>query len=122
MGILFLPILILIMYFMLIRPQQKRAKEQRQLLEAIDVGDDVVTTAGIYGRIAELDGGTLFLKVSDNVEIKITKESIAGLVNYDEGDADDDVDLDLVEDTVDEDTVGEGIVEDELVDEDVVDE
>lgn len=113
MGILFLPILILIMYFMLIRPQQKRAKEQRQLLEAIDVGDDVVTTAGIYGRIAELDGGTLFLKVSDNVEIKITKESIAGLVNYDDGDSDDDVDVDLVD---------EDVVEDELVDEDVVDE
>ena len=62
-------------------------------------------------------GGTVFLKVSDNVEIKITKESIAGLVNYDEGDDDDDVDVDLVDDVVDED-----IVEDELVDEDVVDE
>ena len=113
MGILFLPILVLIMYFMLIRPQQKRAKEQRELLEAIDVGDDVVTTAGIYGRIAELDGGTVFLKVSDNVEIKITKESIAGLVNYDDGDSGDDVDVDLVD---------EDVVEDELVDEDVVDE
>ena len=112
MGILFLPILIVIMYFMLIRPQQKRAKEQRELLDALDVGDDVVTTAGIYGRVAELDGGTVFLKVSDNVEIKITKESIAGMVSYD-----DDVDVDLVDDAVDDD-----VVEDELVDEDAADE
>jgi len=92
MGILFLPILILIMYFLLIRPQQTRAKEHRQLLANIDVGDDVVTAAGIYGRVSDVDGETLFLQVTDNVELKITKESVTGLVNYDDEPEDEYVD------------------------------
>jgi preprotein translocase subunit YajC len=89
MGILFLPILILIMYFMLIRPQQQRAREQRELLEDLEVGDDIVTAAGMYGRVSMLDGGTVFIKITDGVEIKITKESIVGLVSYDEEEDDD---------------------------------
>lgn len=92
MGILILPILILIMYFMLIRPQQQRLKEHQRLLATVDVGDDIVTSSGIYGRISELDGDTLFLQVADNLEIKITKESVAAMVNYDDAEADDLVD------------------------------
>jgi preprotein translocase subunit YajC len=92
MGILILPILILIMYFMLIRPQQQRMKAHQRILAALDVGDDVVTSSGIYGRISDVDGDTLFLLVADGVEIKITKESVAGLVTY--GDVDDLVDDD----------------------------
>ena len=81
--IIFLP-LIAIMYFLMIRPQQRRVREHSQLLASVDVGDDVVTSAGIYGRVSELDGDTLFLQVSDSVELKITKESITGLVSYDD--------------------------------------
>jgi preprotein translocase subunit YajC len=92
MGILILPILILIMYFMLIRPQQQRMKEHQRLLAAVDVGDDIVTSGGIYGRVSELDGDTLFLQVADGIEIKITKDSVAGMVNYDDAEADDLVD------------------------------
>lgn len=84
MGILFLPALILIMYFLLIRPQQKRTKAHQQVMTNLDVGDDIVTSGGIYGRISDLDGDTLFLQVSDTVELKITKESVAGLVSYDD--------------------------------------
>lgn len=92
MGILILPILILIMYFMLIRPQQQRMKEHQRLLAAVDVGDDIVTSGGIYGRVSELDGDTLFLQVADGIEIKVTKESVAAMVNYDDAEADDLVD------------------------------
>jgi len=92
MGILILPILILIMYFMLIRPQQQRMKEHQRLLAAVDVGDDIVTSGGIYGRVSDLDGDTLFLQVADGIEIKITKESVAAMVNYDDAEADDLVD------------------------------
>jgi preprotein translocase subunit YajC len=81
--IIFLP-LIAIMYFLMIRPQQRKMRDHRQLLASVEVGDDIVTSAGIYGRVSELDGETLFLQVSDNVELKITKESIAGLISYDE--------------------------------------
>ena len=92
MGILILPILILIMYFMLIRPQQQRMKEHQRLLAAVDVGDDIVTSGGIYGRVSELDGDTLFLQVADGIDIKITKDSVAAMVNYDDAEADDLVD------------------------------
>lgn len=90
--IIFIPLL-LIMYFLMIRPQQRRLREQQELLASIEVGDDVVTSAGIYGRVADLDGETLFLQVSDTVELKVTKESIAGLVSYD-----DEVEDELVDD------------------------
>ena len=81
--IIFIP-LILIMYFLMIRPQQRKMRDHQQLLASVDVGDDVVTSAGIYGRVTDLDGDTLFLMVSDSVELKVTKESIAGLVSYDD--------------------------------------
>ncbi len=81
--IIFIP-LILIMYFLMIRPQQRRMREHQELLASIDVGDDVVTSGGIYGRVSDLDGDTLFLQVSDSVELKVTKESIAGLVSYED--------------------------------------
>jgi preprotein translocase subunit YajC len=82
MGILIFPVIILAIYFMLMRPQQKRVKQQREMLAALDVGDDIVTESGIYGTISDLDGDTAFLMVADGVEIKITKGSIAGLVVY----------------------------------------
>lgn len=94
MGILILPALIVIMYFMLIRPQQRRMKEHRELLSNLEIGDDVVTSAGIYGRVSDLDGETIFLQVSDTVELKITKESVAGLVSYEDETEDELVDDD----------------------------
>ena len=84
MGILFIPILLVIMYFLILRPQQKRLKDQRAMLNLVDVGDDVRTDSGIYGTISDLDGDTIFLMIADGVEIKISKASIAELVSYDD--------------------------------------
>lgn len=89
MQFILLPALVVLMYVLLIRPQQKRAKEHRDLMNAIDVGDDVVTSGGIYGRVSELDGETIFLQVTDSVELKVTRESVAGVVSYDDDDSDD---------------------------------
>lgn len=94
MGLLiFLP-LILIMYFMMIRPQQQRLKNQRSMLAELDIGDDVVTEAGLYGTVSDLDGDTVFLMVADGVEIKITKASIASMIEYGEPEDDPDPDDD----------------------------
>ena len=86
MGILFIPILLVIMYLLILRPQQKRMKEQRAMLSVIDVGDDVRTDSGIYGTISALDGDTVFLMVADGVEIKISKASIAEMIQYNDED------------------------------------
>lgn len=80
----FIPLIVIMlaMWALLILPQQRRAKAHRQMLAALDVGDEVVTSSGMYGTIAEFDGGTVFLAVSDTLEIKITKESISERVVY----------------------------------------
>jgi preprotein translocase subunit YajC len=66
----------LIFYFMIIRPQQKRAKEREKLLSNLEKGDKVVTNGGIYGVIAGLEEKTALLQISDNVKIKIDRSAI----------------------------------------------
>ena len=80
--IVFLGVMMAAMWALLILPQQRRAKAHRELLSALDVGDEVVTASGLYGEITEFDGETVFLAVSDGVEIKITRSSIAERVVY----------------------------------------
>lgn len=67
----------LIFYFMIIRPQQKRAKEREKMLSALQKGDKVVTSGGMHGTIAGLDEKTVLLQVSDNVKIKFERSAIA---------------------------------------------
>ena len=80
----FLPLIILViaLYAIVFLPQQRRAKAHRELLSRLEVGDEVLTSAGIYGVVSEFDGGSVFLAVSDNLEIKVTKESITERVVY----------------------------------------
>ena len=67
----------LIFYFMIIRPQQKRAKERDKLLSNLEKGDKVVTSGGVHGVIAGLDEKTALLQISDNVKIKIERSAIS---------------------------------------------
>jgi preprotein translocase subunit YajC len=66
-----------IMYFFMIRPQQKKAKDQKKFLDEIKKGDDVVTIAGIYGRVAEIEGETISLEVERGGRIKMSKSAIS---------------------------------------------
>lgn len=66
----------LIFYFMIIRPQQKRAKERDKLLSNLEKGDKVVTNGGIHGIIAGLEEKTALLQVADNLKIKIDRSAI----------------------------------------------
>ncbi|MFL6202208.1 MAG: preprotein translocase subunit YajC [Thermoanaerobaculia bacterium] len=68
-----------IFYFLLIAPMRKRQKALSQMVEGLKKGDRIVTSGGIYGEIAGLDGDTVILKVADNVRIKLAKSAIAGL-------------------------------------------
>lgn len=90
----FIPLIIImgVMWALLIVPQQRRAKATREMLSKLEIGDEVLTSAGIYGQIAEFDGPTVFLAVSDTLEIKVTRESIAERVVYSEAEADAEVD------------------------------
>jgi preprotein translocase subunit YajC len=81
----FLPLIFLfvIFYFLLIRPQQRKAKETEKMIDALQRGDAVVTSAGIYGRIGRIDGEIVTLECNDKVRFKISKRSITGKVEPD---------------------------------------
>jgi preprotein translocase subunit YajC len=70
-----------IFYFLLIRPQQKKAKEQQNLLNELKRDDAVVTTGGIYGKITGVTDTIITLEIAPNVRIKVTKSSIAGMAS-----------------------------------------
>ncbi|MGE4293808.1 MAG: preprotein translocase subunit YajC [Desulfovibrio sp.] len=76
-----LPMLVLmfaIFYFLLIRPQQKKAKQHKEMLAAMKVGDKVMTGGGFYGRITEIDQDILTVEIAENVRVKINRGYIAG--------------------------------------------
>jgi len=72
-----LPIFILVlMYFILIRPQSKKLKEHKQMLTELKVGDEISTAGGLLGKIIKVGESYIQLKISDNVEIKLQKSSV----------------------------------------------
>jgi preprotein translocase subunit YajC len=90
-AIIQLGILLLIpfaMYFFMIRPQRRRMREQQELQRSIEVGDEVVTTSGVYGTITGEDGDSRFwLEIDDDVQIRIARAAISGKVDPDEVDS-----------------------------------
>ncbi len=76
-SLLPLILIFVVFYFLLIRPQQKKAKDHQLMLESIKKGDKVVTAGGIYGLVESVGTNTLSLKVAENVKIKIGKGYIA---------------------------------------------
>jgi preprotein translocase subunit YajC len=70
-------LIFVIFYFMLIRPQQKRAREHEALVKGVKTGDKVVAAGGILGIVANVKETTIVLKVADNVKIEVQKASIA---------------------------------------------
>ncbi len=73
--------IIAFMYFLVIRPQKRRTAQLQTLQSNLKPGDEVVTMAGIYGIVTELeDGGTLLLEVSEDTEIRVAMASVSGLV------------------------------------------
>ena len=69
-----------IFYLLLIRPQQKRQKEQQSMIAALRKGDRILTTGGIYGTVVGIKENIIVLKVAENVKIEILKNSVASLI------------------------------------------
>jgi preprotein translocase subunit YajC len=78
LGAIVLPVLLFGgLYFLMIRPQQRRRKEAMQLISQIAEGDEVITTGGIYGFISAIDGDVMWLDIAEGVEIRVHRSSIA---------------------------------------------
>jgi len=78
--IVILVVFVAIFYFMLIRPQQKRMKEQQAMLSKLASGDEVVTTGGILGRITEVGESFITLEIADGVRIRVQRGQISQLM------------------------------------------
>ena len=81
----FLPLVIIfvLFYFLLIRPQQKRQKEHRQMVESLEVGQEVVTGGGVLGKITEVGDLWVTVEVADGVSVKVQRSTVAALMPKD---------------------------------------
>lgn len=79
-GIIPLVLLFVVFYFLLIRPQQKKVKEHKALVEAIKKGDEVVTYGGMAGKIVEMSDSFCEVEIADNVVVKVERQNISRLL------------------------------------------
>ncbi len=77
---MFLPLILIfiIFYFMIVRPQQKQAKQRQEMINALKKGDEIVTVGGIHGRIVGVADTVLTVEIADNVKIKMERSGIQG--------------------------------------------
>lgn len=84
-GGLLIPLLFLVvLWFLLIRPQQKRQKEHAQLVRDLQVGDDVVTVSGLHGHVVALTDDTVDLEVTDDIVLRFQRSSVGRVIKGDE--------------------------------------
>jgi preprotein translocase subunit YajC len=78
----FIPLVLMfvIFYFLLIRPQQKKTKEHRDMIAGIKKGDRIITSGGIHGQVTSVDDTTLTVEISDKVRVKLNRANVASMV------------------------------------------
>lgn len=78
----FLPLvaLLAVFYFLILRPQQKRAKEQKAMIEALQKGDEVATLGGILGKVTKVSDDNVAIEIADNVTIQVQKAAIQNVL------------------------------------------
>ena len=78
----FIPLILMfvIFYFLLIRPQQKKTKEHRQMIADLKKGDRIITSGGLHGRITGLDESTLTVEIADKVRVKVARGNVGARV------------------------------------------
>lgn len=79
-SLLFMVVIFAVFYFMLIRPQSKRAKEHKKMTENLQKGDEVITNGGVLGKITGITDEYLTVQIAENVEVKIQRGAVATLL------------------------------------------
>ena len=81
MGMLLFPIILIgVMYFLMIRPQMKRAKEHKGMLDKLSKGDEVITSGGIAGVITDIGENFITVEVADNVRLRVQKAAVGNVL------------------------------------------
>ena len=77
---IYLVILVAAFYFLIVRPQRRNAMVRRQLLNAVEVGDEIVTSGGVYGTVLAIDDETLEVEIAPDVVVKVARGAVAARV------------------------------------------
>ena len=77
MGMLPLVLMFVVLYFIMIRPQMRKQKEHRNMVEAVAKGDEVVTSGGVMGKVTGITGNQLSVLIAENVEIQLQRSAVA---------------------------------------------
>jgi preprotein translocase subunit YajC len=101
-------LLLVVMYVLMIRPQRQRQQAQQTTIEGAGVGDDILTSGGIYGTITHVEDDDIVVEIADGLSVHMTRRGIAAVLPPDEEEEDDDE-----EDVVDADDVIDAELEDE---------
>jgi preprotein translocase subunit YajC len=83
-GYIFIVVLLVLMWFLLIRPQRRRQMETQRMIAQLEVGKEIVTAGGLYGTVTGVDEGELRVEIADGVEVRIAKRAVAGIVSDEE--------------------------------------
>ncbi len=112
-------LLFVVMYVMMIRPQRQRQREQQAMIEGAAVGDDVLTTGGIYGTVTHAEGDDVVVEIAEGLEVHMTRRGIAAVLPPEQEEAEDEDEdvIDVEPSDVDESEDGEALV---TVDEEAV--
>jgi preprotein translocase subunit YajC len=79
-GLLFPLAILVFFYFLFIRPQAKRSKEQKAMLKALSIGAEVVTSGGLLGKVAEVDDNFVKLEINDNMFVRVQRHAISTMM------------------------------------------
>ncbi|MBE0581782.1 MAG: preprotein translocase subunit YajC [Devosia sp.] len=74
--LVFFALIFVVFYFMILRPQQKRAKERQKMLDSLKKGDKVVTSGGMHGKVVNVEDAIVLLDVGDNIKLKFDRSAI----------------------------------------------
>ena len=108
-----------VMYVLMIRPQRKRQQDHQSMVDNCGVGEDVLTTGGIYGTVTHAEGDDLVVEIADGITVHMTRRGIAAVLPPEEEEEDEVVEADEVEDFVDDADEGSITVDEEPVTTDV---
>src|SRR5438309_3644924 len=87
-GYIFILVLLVLMWFLLIRPQRRRQAESQRMMEQLEVGKEIVTAGGLYGTVTAVDEGELRVEIAEGVDVRIAKRAVAGIVSDEEEEPD----------------------------------
>jgi preprotein translocase subunit YajC len=96
-------LLLVVMYVLMIRPQRQRQREHQTMIDRADVGDDILTTGGIYGTIVETDGDDLVVELAEGLNVHMTRRGIAAVLPPEDEEVEEEA----------EELVGDAAIEDE---------